>query len=74
VTLGPGERLVSYSTSGGGYGSPSEREPARVARDLRAGWISREVAQSVYKTVIDATGALDAEATNRLRRDVANGQ
>lgn len=74
VTLIPGERLVSYSTSGGGYGSPSEREPERVARDLRAGWISHEVARSVYNVAIDAAGDVDSEATTALRCSVARAE
>jgi N-methylhydantoinase B len=71
VRLVPGERLVSYSTSGGGYGSPAEREPERVARDVRASWISAQAAREVYRVAIDATGEVDQAATAALRvRDV----
>ena len=43
-----GERVVSISTGGGGYGSPHDRDPALVAKDLREGWISAQRAQDVY--------------------------
>jgi N-methylhydantoinase B len=68
IMLAPGERLVSYSTSGGGYGPPSEREPERVERDVRAGWVSRAAARDIYGVVLDTTGTVDSAATAALRR------
>jgi N-methylhydantoinase B len=72
VTLQPGERVVSHSSAGGGYGSPFERDPARVLHDLREGWITPERAASVYGVVTtgslaDDTLALDATATEAAR-------
>jgi N-methylhydantoinase B len=43
-----GERLVSLTGGGGGYGSPLERDPAAVAHDVSEGWISRARAETVY--------------------------
>jgi N-methylhydantoinase B len=37
VTLKPGERVIFYSSGGGGYGSPLDRDPGRVPHDLREG-------------------------------------
>jgi len=44
----PGD-TVSYRTcGGGGYGPPAERDPARVARDVREGKVSAARALEVY--------------------------
>jgi N-methylhydantoinase B len=72
VLVGAGERLVSICTGGGGYGPPHEREPERVADDLREGWITREHARAVYGVELDRSGAVDELATGRLRRDMAS--
>jgi len=68
VKLLPGETIVSYSTGGGGYGPPSEREPARVARDVAEGWVSRATARQVYGVALDEGGAPDETATAALRK------
>jgi N-methylhydantoinase B len=60
VTLSGQERVFSSSCGGGGYGMPSERDPARVARDVAEGWISPERARTVYKVDLDPAGQLDA--------------
>jgi N-methylhydantoinase B len=67
VRLEPGERVVSYSSGGGGYGSPLEREPARVLHDLREGWISKERAEEVYGIVLADDGEVDLERTRQTR-------
>lgn len=53
VTLNPGERLLSYSSGGGGYGAPEKRDPERVRHDLREGWISATFAQEYYGVAPD---------------------
>jgi N-methylhydantoinase B len=67
VTLEPGETIVSVSCGGGGYGPPAERDPARVAKDVREGWISAERAGEVYRVSVDADGEIDERATAQLR-------
>jgi N-methylhydantoinase B len=62
------ERLVSICTGGGGYGPPSDREPARVADDVREGWITQGRARDVYRVAVDASGEVDLAATGELRR------
>jgi N-methylhydantoinase B len=75
VTLEPGEYVVSYSSGGGGYGDPTERDPERVLHDLREGWITAERARSVYNVEV-ADGAepgvpvIDEAATRRLRNQI----
>ena len=44
----PGERLVLTLPGGGGYGSPMERERAKVRGDLAAGYITADQARTVY--------------------------
>lgn len=66
VTLHDGDCVLSRSCGGGGYGSPLEREPERVLKDLREGWISKEHAEAVYGVVVAADG-IDRDATERLR-------
>jgi N-methylhydantoinase B len=76
VTLEPGEYVVSYSSGGGGYGKPAERDPALVMHDLQEGWITVERAHSVYAVDV-AAGAepgvpvLDEAATRTLRASLS---
>ncbi len=70
VTLVPGERVVSRSAGGGGYGAPTEREPERVLEDVLEGWISLERARTVYGVAIGREGeemVIDRAATAALR-------
>ena len=50
--LGVGDAIRAASPGGGGYGRAFDRELADVERDLNRGYISREVAESVYGVVI----------------------
>jgi N-methylhydantoinase B len=43
-----GERLLIEMPGGGGMGSPRERDPALVRRDVRLGYLSREAALRDY--------------------------
>ncbi len=67
TTLAPGERLVNRSPGGGGYGPAFERPVEAVLRDVRDGLVSREAAALEYGVALSADGALDADATARLR-------
>lgn len=66
VELAPGQTIVSVS-SGGGYGPPSQRDPERVAHDVREGWVSRERAREVYGVEVDERGEVMAQATLERR-------
>jgi N-methylhydantoinase B len=59
--------LIVEMPGGGGYGDPREREPERVAADVRRGLVSQEAAARDYGVIVDASGAVDAEATRRRR-------
>jgi N-methylhydantoinase B len=71
VTLAPGERVVAHTAGGGGYGSPLEREPARVKHDLDEGWITRDRAEHVYGLALDPDGIVDGAATARRRQELS---
>jgi N-methylhydantoinase B len=61
------QTLVSYSNGGGGFGEPSQRDPERIARDVREGWVSARRAVEVYGAVFDENGNVDVVATARKR-------
>ncbi len=78
VTLRPGERVVSYSAGGGGYGPPVERDTARVLHDIAEGWISTGRAAEIYGVVTsgsiaDDTLAVDPVATAARRASLREG-
>jgi N-methylhydantoinase B len=43
-----GDVLTIYTAGGGGYGAPAERDAARIARDVRNGYVTREAALKDY--------------------------
>jgi N-methylhydantoinase B len=63
-----GAAVVIRSAGGGGYGDPTERDPARVAEDVREGYVSNAAAHQLYGVVLDKAGEPDAEATAALRK------
>ncbi len=65
----PGERLILEMPGGGGYGEPFERDPERVAADVRQGLVSRAAAARDYGVVVDEAGDLDIEATRQRRAE-----
>ncbi len=66
----PGAAVVVRSAGGGGYGDPLERDAARVAEDVREGYVSNAAARQLYGVVLAANGAPDAEATAALRKRI----
>jgi N-methylhydantoinase B len=59
--------MVSYSNGGGGFGDPAQRDPEKVARDVREGWISAQRGREIYKVALDMAGNVDSAATAALR-------
>lgn len=63
--------LVVAQGGGAGYGDPLERDPARVARDVRNGYVSPGRARTDYGVALDpATGDVDQTETARLREQL----
>jgi N-methylhydantoinase B/oxoprolinase/acetone carboxylase alpha subunit len=48
IVLSEGDEVLIDSPGGGGYGTPGEREPARVAADVRQGFVSEAAAREIY--------------------------
>lgn len=72
VTIGPEEAIVFRACGGGGYGAAGERDPARVLRSVRRGWITAKRASEVYGVAVrrSADGLdweIDDDATALLR-------
>jgi N-methylhydantoinase B len=56
---------------GGGYGDPLERDPERVAEDVREEKLTIDYVRREYGVVIDPdTLAVNGEATSRLRTEM----
>jgi len=74
-SLRRGDRLRMLTGGGGGYGSPLERDPERVRRDVLSGYVSTEGAYRDYGVVIDP-GSLevDSEQTTAVRAAALSGQ
>jgi N-methylhydantoinase B len=66
--LHAGDRVRVKTSGGGGYGDPMRRDPERVARDVRLGYVSRERAESDYGVMLDRSGAVLPEKTASLRK------
>ena len=65
-----GELFRHVIASGGGFGPPDEREPARVLEDVVLGKVSAEQARTVYRVAIartDGRWQIDAPGTEGLR-------
>ena len=65
--LRAGDRLFLRAGGGGGFGPPEERDPERVADDVRQGYISEASAREKYKVVLHADGTADRATTQTLR-------
>ena len=66
--LQPGDTVRIRANGGGGYGSPSRRDPEKVRADVLDGYVSVEQAQRVYRVAVDRrTRSVDLAKTKRLR-------
>jgi N-methylhydantoinase B len=66
--LATGDVLVNDTGGGGGFGDPLLRDPARVAHDVRNGFVSVASAAADYGVLVDpVTFEVDAAETARLR-------
>ncbi len=53
IHLRKGQRLHLETPGGGGYGPPSQRDPAAIAEDVRLGYVSAEAARRDYGQIVD---------------------
>lgn len=63
-----GDRVLLFSSGGGGWGDPKKRDPQKVYEDVLDEIISKETARDVYGVVIGENG-VDVDATARLREE-----
>jgi N-methylhydantoinase B len=66
--LQSGEKVVSITPGGGGYGDPLERDVLAVFDDYRESRVSLEAAAAEYGVVI-TNGAIDEAATAKTRQE-----
>ncbi len=72
--LAKGDGFVVHPGGGGGFGPPWERPAARVAEDVRQGYVTVESARNDYGVALDpSTLAVDEAATAALRAELARG-
>ena len=72
MTMRRGEVFRHEQAGPGGWGDPLERDPARVARDVRSELVSREAARRDYGVIFAGAGVeIDAAATAALRAELA---
>jgi N-methylhydantoinase B len=62
--------FVVRAGGGGGLGDPLLRTAARVAKDVRDGYVSEAVAQGVYGVALTAALEVDEEATAARRAEI----
>jgi len=63
--------LTDFVAGGGGYGDPLDRKPETVARDVRNGSTSVEMARRIYGVVVHPkTLRLDPAGTEDRRREI----
>ncbi len=65
--LKAGDILQISRSGGGGCGSPFERDPENVRRDVEDGYVSVEAARASYGVAIGPESKLDVAATKALR-------
>jgi N-methylhydantoinase B len=68
LRLKRGDLLSVEFAGGGGLGNPRERDPDRVRDDVACGYVSIEAAREEYGVVLSRDLAIDAAATQLLRR------
>lgn len=70
TNLADADVYYTHWQGGGGYGDPLLREPARVALDVGKNKVSLRAAGDIYGVVLDASGSVNMDATDRHRRQL----
>ena len=66
----PGDVLHFVTWGGGGWGDPLDRDPELVALEVRRGLVTVDGAAGGYGVVCDASGVVDAGATEARRSEI----
>ena len=67
VRLERGDAYKMLSGGGGGFGNPLKRDAAKVAEDVREGYVSRQAAEELYGVVLDDNFQVKLSETGKLR-------
>ena len=70
IRLADDDVFMIGTSGGGGLGSPLDRDPAAVARDVVEGRVSRGAARDSYGVVIGDDGPVDTDATVSRREQM----
>lgn len=62
VKIKRGQKVRLETPGGGGFGDPATREPARIARDIRLGYVTRAAAERDYHVTVAPDGSVKARA------------
>ncbi len=68
--LQPGDMVRMETAGGGGWGEPTERDPAVVAADVAVGFTSKDFARERFGVVMTDSGGVDERATLRRRQEL----
>jgi N-methylhydantoinase B len=68
ILINKGEVMSIQTAGGGGFGSPLQRVPERVAKDYHLGKISDQQARDNYGVVLMEDGSIDQKNTASLRK------
>jgi N-methylhydantoinase B len=69
--LQKGDAFTLLAGGGGGFGPPRERDPKKVAHDVRQGYVSLRAAEELYGVVLDRTTLEPDEAATAKRRSLS---
>jgi N-methylhydantoinase B len=67
LPLAKGDRVISITAGGGGYGYPWRRNPEKVLWDVKNGYVSPRAAEETYGVVFSPDKKVDTEATRQRR-------
>jgi len=72
VEVWDGDLMVTSGHANCGWGDPLERQYDLVERDVHFGWITPDVAMTIYGTVTDDNRKVNASESNKLRQQMRN--
>ncbi|MDD5093120.1 MAG: hydantoinase B/oxoprolinase family protein [Dehalococcoidia bacterium] len=70
IPVKDGDLFAIAAGAKGGWGDPLEREMSLLENDVRYGWLSPDVVESVYGAVIDEKGKVKANESAKLRQQM----
>jgi N-methylhydantoinase B len=74
IDLKQGDFYTMYSSGGGGWGNPLERDPAKVREDVVGELVSLDSAKKDYGVVLSDTLELNLEETTKRRTGLKKGE